>query len=81
MIIGMPWCDNIGNGCPRPDDYIGTPQHTFNGYGFRNVYHPECCPLHFDGTSCSSEHPEPMAPNSHRLDPVVEDARRSSRSS
>lgn len=33
-------------------------RHSFSGYGFYIVYHPECCPKECDGTVCDLDHPE-----------------------
>lgn len=54
----MAWCDN--DDCPHPrtnEFYIGTPVHTFSGYGWYCVFHPECCPQTMDGTDCERDHP------------------------
>lgn len=36
--------------------------HCFSGYGYYNVYHPECCPRECDGTGCDLDHPEDVPP-------------------
>lgn len=62
----MSWCANPQ--CPRPQDWIGSASHVAAGYGFCNVYHPECCTLAEDGALRDHEHPDALTPNPWRAD-------------
>lgn len=55
----MSRCDN--HKCPRPQEQVESEDHAFYGYGYRVVFHPECCPLTVEGEPCAVSHEEEHA--------------------
>ena len=53
-----PYCAKCGYSL---DEVAGTIDHMFCGYGYMIQFHPECCPVEYDGQTCEAEHHNRLA--------------------
>ena len=42
--------------CAKCGNVVSNVKHSFAGYGWYEVYCPECCPIERDGTICKEDH-------------------------